>query len=703
LNEKVTVTKRLERPVYRKKTRYYSYPSVEEEVEGIARGVKKLILEGVNPWEITVCFPILSKYLPMLRRVFRKYGIPVSIGEYNLSTTQAIVTLEEMITCVEEDYPRSDFLSLLTSPYFPSIPDVVKERSVAYSYRAGIVKGKESWLSIKEILLNSPKDNISDDEKERLREFQKEIKSIIEIIEGLKQKKDVFSFIDTFESVLNEFGFFDSLEAAAPSLGEELSDKITSQFSELRHFAGIYESGLHNFDTPGFYLRYLLQDLKGSDERKDGVKIIPFELAAGIETGELFFGGILEGEFPSRPEIDPILPEQVKKALGMPYLEYYLKRQKLYFKRLLNATVHDPYFSCPSADGDKVFLPSPFLDWGETVNPPTLNMFSEEDVLVREGSIRQSGMESKIFRGVNVTRSSGEMFHDRNSLGVLRQRIGAMFKGFFSVTDIDYYRKCPLRFYIEKVLDLAMETPPKFEVESRLWGSLAHKTMEYLYKDGDINLDELDEKIFQGLEKSLKHFPIGDFWSRVAKEIFRKLLPAIKEQENNIRMQGLGPYLVEKNMKAEINGLRLRGKIDRVDIRKQKSEVGVRNPQPVTRNSQPATRNSQSATRNTVILLDYKTGAVDNDSLQLPLYAGIWQENSSEPVEKLGYYSLKEGRVSWYPKKVEMEEFINNALKYAEDAVNRMKKGMFPPDPFKAGECRYCHHSPLCNKESFSR
>ncbi len=83
----------------------------------------------------------------------------------------------------------------------------------------------------------------------------------------------------------------------------------------------------------------------------------------------------------------------------------------------------------------------------------------------------------------------------------------------------------------------------------------------------------------------------------------------------------------------------------------------------------------------------------------MPLYARMWQENFPETVEKAGFYSLKDGRVSWFPKKVRMEEFIQGALQSAEKLVKGMKRGLFPPEPFMAGECRYCYHSPLCQKE----
>jgi len=80
----------------------------------------------------------------------------------------------------------------------------------------------------------------------------------------------------------------------------------------------------------------------------------------------------------------------------------------------------------------------------------------------------------------------------------------------------------------------------------------------------------------------------------------------------------------------------------------------------------------------------------------MPLYALMWQESFPEPVDKLGYYSLKEGKVSWYPKKNSMNEYIDKAFITAEGLVNNIRKGRFPPEPFKAAECRYCSHSPMC-------
>jgi CRISPR/Cas system-associated exonuclease Cas4 (RecB family) len=677
-------TRELKCTLVREKTGCYTYPSMEDEVEGIAREVKGLVLEGMKPWEIAVSFPVLSKYLPMVRRIFRKHGVPVNIGEYDLSATRPLTALNDLLNCITEDYPRNDFLSFLTSPHFPLVPAILKEQAVSYSYRAGIIKGRQSWLSIKGILQGQHEEGGPEDEEKRLNAFQKEISRVVDAIENIKQKKGLLPFIDEFEAALTQWGFFDSLGPSGRNLqGDDTANTLINRFSELRHFAGIYKEGLHASGTPEFYLTYLLQDMKGFDEGKGGVKIIPYELAAGIETEAFFFGGVLEGDFPSRPDIDPILPEKVKKALGMPHLEYYMKRQKQYFQRLLHISRHDPVVSCPAAEGDKIFLPSPFLDWEKMLRPSELNIFTEEEVLVREG------VAQKLNSG-----SCAETYFDAGSTGILRRRAGAMSKRYFRVTDLDYYRKCPFRFYLEKILGLETAKPPRFEVEYRQWGNLAHRTMEYVFKDTDWELDAFENRLFKALEKSLKEIPIGEFWSDVTREIFRNLLPLLKKQETEIRMRGFSPWQAEEKIEAEIDGIKLRGKIDRVDIRKVVKEsrgqgFEEKSLEPlIPRTLEPCS----------VILLDYKTGEVDKKSLQLPLYARMWQEGHSEQVAEVGYYSLKEGKTMWYPpKKKSMGEFIQEALLETAALIDRMKRGLFPAEA-AGNECRNCSHGALCGK-----
>jgi len=646
----------LDSKLHRESSPYYSYPSIEEEVESIAKASKTMLLEGTSPGDIVVSFPDIRKYAPIVKRVFAKHGIPLSIEEQDLSCTGPVIALEGLLTCIEADYPSYDFLALLTSPSFSEIHRLIKEWSVAYSYRAGVIKGKGSWLSIKETLLNSMADKVTEEESARIEHIQNEIRDIISLIENVKRKRTLPGFLDTLEDALKRLGF-----PGSPS-HTEITDMIEAQFDEYRQFHKMCG------ETPNFesqtvpLLRHLLRDMKAFSKKDGGVRLIPFELAAGVESEALFFGGAVEEELPSRPVIDPILPERVKKELGLPYLEYYISRQKRYFNMILHSCRREPYISCPSAEGDNLLLPSPFLDWDSVRPPLSPDIFSEEEIQTMEGL-------------------SGNHRGKLRTFSVQNLDIGSYFKGYISVTDIDSYRKCPRRFYIEKVLNITAEEPPRFEVEAKLWGSLAHKTMEHLFRDGDIDIDSMNKRLFEGLTLALKRFPVGDFWSKVAHDIFRRLLPELKAREKDIRANGFTPYLVEKKVAAEIGILKLKGKIDRID--KKRSAVS---------GQQSALHGQQDS----VILLDYKTGRPDRDSLQLPLYVSMWQKENPDIVERAGIYSLRDGSLTWYPSRGDMTEFTKSAIVKAEEIVMNISKGVFPPEPHNAQECRYCYHSPLC-------
>ncbi len=668
-NHKLSAEK-LGSTINRKSTGYYSYPSMEDEVESIAKTAKGLILEGADPWSIVVTFPSLKKYIPIVKRVFKKHGIPAAIEEHDLSSSGPLIIIESIFRCIEDDYPGHDLLSLLTSPYLSNIPPAVKEWAVSYSYRAGIVKGKDSWLSIKETLLNSASGRPAEGEKERILALQGGIKDVIEMIEGMRGKRTLTSFIEALEEALRRSGFFDSLSGRDTD-ADNIADILKTTFKELKNFDELYRPEARDAGSSIFYIRHLLKDIKGFTASSDSVRVVPFELAAGLEPRILFFGGAIEESLPSRPMIDPILPERVKKEIGLPSLEYSLSRQKRYFKRILNSSRMEPYFSCPSADGDNLLLPSPFLEWGSILTAALPNIFTEENLLVMDGS--RKGLEADLPTG---QAGSGNSIKGKETLKELSIRTSAVVGGHISVTSIDSYRRCPQKFYIERILGLYIEEPPSFEVEAMLWGNLAHRTMEHLFRDGDVEPDRMEGKLFKGLEDALKKFPIGSFWASVAEEIFRTLLPLLIKQETEIREEGFHPHEIEKKISAELDGLKLRGKIDRIDINSQLTEEDKENK--------------------VVRILDYKTGLPDRESLQLPLYALMWQKENPDTVEKVGVYSLRQGKITWYPSKGGTDKYLEASLIKAEEIASNIREGTFPSEPHNAQECRYCFYSPLC-------
>lgn len=640
-----------------------SYPSMEDEVEGIARRVKDLILQGLDPFRIVVTFPDLSKYLPMLRRVFKRYEIPISISGIALSDTFPLLALNDMFTSIENDYPRNEFLSFLTSPCFPEIHKVVREYAVTYSYMAEVIKGKKVWLSIKDIIMATSNDEIEAHEIERLSTFQKELTDVIRRLEDLKEKKGLLDFVNLLEKTLDGFGFFNYLKA----MNKEIYAELMDAFSDLRRFAVFYQD-VSFIDTPWFYLMQSLKNRTIENNDIGGVRILQYESSVCVKADMIFFGGLIEDDLPSKPPLDPYLPETVKRGLGMPDLEYYIERQKRYFKRLLNLTSREPYLSYPSSEGDRVFLPSPFLNWDRIRRYEDINIFSHEDILVYEGAIKGDDFDSVILW-------DGDFTDDMKTLHILKGRIDEFINGFINVTDLDLLRRCPLCFYIERILCLKPIEPIRFEVDAKLWGSIAHRTMEEFIKNNQKNI----EAVLSCLEDVLNGFSIKGFWADVAREIFKRLLPTIRSIEAGLSGDGFMPFRLEERITGEVGGVRLKGKIDRVDI---KSDI---------RGQTSENRHSNGA-----ILLDYKTGGIDGDSLQLPLYAYMWQAMHNEPVMKTGFYSLRDGEIKWFPKKIEMDEFIHDATERVRELIERMRNGDFSTRPSGKGRCGFCYHRPLC-------
>jgi len=655
---------------------YVTYASREDEAEGIARSVKGLILDGTHPRNIVVTFPVMEKYLPILRRVFRKHGVPLNTAERDFFTSKPLLAIADLITSLEDDYPAVEFLSFITSPSCVSLPSILKECAVTFSYRAGIVKGRLSWLSLKETIRNSPTETGSKSETELLESFQKELTALMTITEDIKAQPNLIAFIDALEQALEQFGLFQGLiETEGREEGTRLGDRVKDVFAELKTFAVSFGLDRKTPARPGFYIRNMLRDITVFESRGDGVCAAPLEAAAGLETRAVFLGGATEEDLPLKPPIDPLLPERAKKSLGLPCLEDYLQRQKRNFRRILNASAVDPRISCPAGDGDKLFIPSPYLDWESGSAGLSPNIFSEEDLMIMEAAAHPAGRRSRGHRG--------DARFGQEEPGARINQSKAVIQEYISITHIDAYRKCPRRFYIERVLGLEIEEPAKFEVEARIWGTLAHRVMERLFADGDMDLRLLEKKVYESLRVFLTQYALGDFWSRVAEEIFQRLVPSIVEEERKIRAEGFAPHAVEERIRADIMGLKLRGKIDRVDMKRQGSGKIKGGKQ---------TKDNVS----TVQVIDYKTGAPDKDSLQLPLYAAMWEKVHGQGVERLGMYSLRDGRITWYPKRKAMDEVVKEKLEFAVRLVDRMKRGLYPPEPHTAQECRYCYHGPTC-------
>jgi ATP-dependent helicase/DNAse subunit B len=657
---------------------YVSYPDIDSEVEGIARHIKNLFISGkfksLN--DITLTFPNLQLYSDIVQRVFKRYGIPCTfLVSKPLGKTKPFLDLISLLESVEDDYPRLQFLQFITSPFFKKMPEIFREYIPQISIISGIIKGKDLWFNISrsfDLQSSIFRDVIPDLEKELRWIFKK-----LSPLENIRFNGAVKEFCEALEKIINELDFSDdniNVDEIMSKILKELSlaDKIIPDSNKgLRHFIDSLKHLLNSTDI----------ELEGAGVNITGC----FELR-GTESGYLYFGGLKDGDIPSMPDIDHILPDSARTRLGLVNLKKYLHLQKFLFQWLIDSS-ENIHLTYPSMEADKFFLPSPFLPWksGGIEHIPGI-LCKEEDLIVSGKSPL-----SNYIKEINSIRT-----------GYITKKFGS--NSYIRVTDVDNYRSCPRRFFIEKILNLEPLEIKEYEIEAMLLGTIIHEIMEGIVSKSFKTYDELKMNAERILSKTLSKQPIDEYWKHFVRDSFFSILPDIYDIECELIEQGYSFMKAEVPVEGEIiKGIRLKGKIDRVDkkvVSSQQSAV-----------SQEKTIDSRLLTEDSVVqLIDYKTGTAQLNrsdilkkgaSLQLFLYASLMKSLGFD-VNRVGIYSLKDLKISSIPNKTDkregitMDDYIVLSLRYLEDTVNKIRGGDFTALPINEQICKTCHERAFC-------
>ncbi len=633
---------------------YYAYPGIEEEVEGIARNIKSLYVSGKfkRLEKIAIAFPDLNKYSAMVERVFHRYGIPCDISKRTpLGKTGPFLDLLSLLDSVADGYPRLKFSQFLSSRYFGKIPGSLKKWIPALSLQSGIVSGKDAWMDF----ISYGSETVDISLMREKADIEKDMKWIFEKLRPLddvKKGAGLGTYADLLRRLLDDFGFM------SLSLEQSMADirRTAGEALENISFLGMlhpHPVSLHEFINA---LSHIF-NASYADSEGAGVRVMEISEISGLASEYVYAGGLTDGDMPQRPGMDYILPDSVKKRLGFLDLERYIDKQRFDFYRLLRSSAN-LHLSYPLMDADDMFLPSSFLYSGEEVRERVPGIFSKEEYLVMEGGISFSG------HIIEVSAVNGRA------------------SAFLRVTDIDAYRMCPRRFFIERILKLKPMSVKEYELEAATIGTIIHKIMERIIKEPFKGIEDLRDRAESVIDESMKDKRIDAYWKKIVKDTFMEILPDIYEMEIEIRKDGYVSTEVERTMVGEpIKGIKLKGKIDRFD------KIG-----------------------DSVQIIDYKTGGASlncrqvlegNENLQLFLYAAMMKHQGYD-VNRVGIYSLKDIDIKWCPPSKRgkgqevIDDYIIAALKFLEDAAAGIRKGDFKAKPLNDYICWNCHEYAFC-------
>ncbi len=533
--------------------RYWAAADVHQET----REAAALLPENPGaPDEVLILLPVAGHLLPLLYAL--PEGLPVNItlgfpAKRSLPATFLLILFELHEKRLDDRYPVFTYLSLLKHPYTRGILGTFGE--ALHELETRLRAHGSPYLSLREI------EELAG-QAEPLREFHREF---LGALSGIKTPR-------AFARVLYRL-----LDRLLEPYRERLRAAEESRELLARHFLYALESEiLPVFESSSFadeplplegLFRMFREILSAVKAPFEGDPLRGVQVMGLLESRLLSFRRVIvldanEGALPSPEEINPVLPEGLRPALGLPQRSRQEALERYYFRRLVASAREVDIFYLSVTDSSPRLLPrvrSRYVEallWEEERRKGRL--FEGE-----EGPVRHLRLHLRAPEPCpGIPRGEAE-----------RREIERLLSGEISATFLETYLDCPARFYFRYVLGL--KAPERIlDYDATAMGTLVHAVLEdyfrpflgRFYVPAEHNdLHRLKDLFHRRFEEDVLSRQLGP------ERRFFVLKTAEYRLERYLRsLEGLPPFRVlaleeEERRPHPGLGLRFRGKLDRVD------------------------------------------------------------------------------------------------------------------------------------------
>lgn len=727
----------------------YSAPDTVNEVLCAYEIVKNWENRDTSVPQQVIVMPSSELLMPALQficdRINRKFNISMGYKLlhtplYNLidAVLKAQINAKDKATTVE--YDKSDYMRVLLHPYVKNLK-IYKDDSVTRQiiHRLNNVLNEDSnnpFIKKLSAKLYIDIDDISKIGSEVLID-NRDISPVdfAEIVNTIN--KECFKNFEKFENIYQLAErlqkFINFILENGPYSFHILSGEIVKNFWELLEkikVAGFSKEPLSKDKKENRlaiieFIQYIIESTGSIQFNTEPLETL--QLVGVLETRALNFNktvilDVNEGRFPLPKEIDPLVPLDVRKELGMHSYEDEEEMTKYYFYRLIKGSdeVHLIYRDTPE-------LPrSRFVEriiWEKEKKEKRI--FKKEEIikeffvpLIKEITPPKIEKDEKVL---NIKKSE-------KVLNRLKEEF------VFHPTAIDIYMSCPLKFYFSNILNLKEYPVIEREIKETTRGNIVHSILAELfgkYKGKKVDFDEIIEDLNKVIEKMNRtSLYTGEYYifNQITKykiEGYIKRIQSLKEnfkvKEIELTIPGADKlkqvyFKVDKGIKV-----RLSGRIDRVDemdngeirIIDYKTGGGSEVPNKTGRDYNSIMEEIENETDEKE-RIKKKCDIIRQrvKSFQLPIYLYLYKEyyNLSD------YENLNAGLVLFISKDIRniySELFGNNVESKTEQMENYfllclqdLFKELFNEEvsfaPREKTDCRNCIYIHFCKKESDS-
>ncbi len=606
------------------------------------------------------------------------------------------------------------------------------------------------------------------EKKEQYLKAKDDIKQLINLLSPFRSKNTSSEFLLLFKKLLLKLKLPCTVLENSNGKEEEYIKSITVLLQTLNEVLTLVDKNIEGDEKPKYNLSFYLDHIRtitnwarfNVKEKSDyGVLVTSINEIRGLSFDYLFLGGMCDGDFPTKysPEIFFTGSYQKKEHIHQTEERYHFYQTLCTWKKKL-------YLTIPQRDNDTELVESIFIsDLEKLFLIPQLNsdypdkILSEEDLQINYG---KSPFNEKIKSAIENL--GFDIEHINSSSQVRDKRINQPFlegeyNGFitaenkitsdfltkygerqFSISQLETFAKCPFKYFAERILKIKPIEEPTEEAEPIELGNVLHSILYDFYskvisekikidKNGTSNFEKLKDLLFEIAEEKISKLNLHSALAFFEKEkilgidgnnensILFKFLISETESTSNFNPElfeyGFGDFnnteMERENIPPlEIGKVKLRGKIDRIDINEEEKLFNV---------------------------IDYKLKGrkptqnelYDGLSLQLPVYLmagkhilkGLREEEYDG--NEMTIYSLNYKDEKFGPSPVKLtrkkptpeltKELNKNLLEKTKIKISEyhqnIVKGKFHLSPLEDREtkvCSYCDFKSLCRvKEVF--
>ena len=623
------------------KLKFFAAASLEQEARAAAMQVRRWLAEGRRDIAVVVQDRVVAR---RMRALLERAGVLVADeAGWTFATLSVATVLDRWLAALQSGFYHHDLLDLLKSPFiFHTMPPAARKAAV-YSLeqllrKEGVVAGLESFVELA-------------GHEDSLREPLGRLRQAADAM-GIHAHRTLAGWLDALGESLAILEIDTGLEADAA--GAQLRHALADWRAELAE-----DDGRYRFAE---WRRWLAQQLDTCTYLDTGMdSTVRFTHLIGARWrafDAVLLLGCDAGHLPAVADGGCWFNDAVRGSLGLSTRGTQAARQRDDLHALLNLNDTVLVTWQKERDGEQWLL-SPFLELLRDLHALAFS----DDLTEQE---LHAYLVAEEAHTVNLPPSA-------QPVPVVA---ASLIPATVTISAYNSLVSCPYQFYARHILRLNELDEVPEGIEKRDYGEHVHAILQRFHEacpvvsahpaeDMEAELERISEQVFAGLL-------LRDFSARAWFARWRKAIPGYIAWQLENEAEGWRYKESESSFVRELDGVRLRGRIDRMDVKGGEKRV--------------LDYKTQSVTRLSGIL------AEPGEDVQLACYA--WAHDAQEAE----FVSLEGTQPRSVVPGDDLAQLATlNAMRLAQ-VMAEMRAGHGLPANGACGACVYCEVRGVCRK-----